>query len=482
MVFSSPAFLFLFLPAVLYIYSFLGKRGRNIFLLFVSLLFYAWGEGFFVLLMLASCFFNYYSGLIINAFKRKSMHSHAKWTLSASVTVNLIFLGIYKYSDFFVRSINNVIEALGASPFEEPRIHLPIGISFFTFQAISYVIDIYREKNEPQKDPVKVALFISLFPQLIAGPIVRYHDIARQIVKRSFSTGNVIIGLKRFVFGLAKKVLIADVLSGVSNTVFEMNPEKLGIAPAWFGVVVWGIHLYFDFSGYSDMAIGLARIFGFRLLENFNYPYISRSIREYWTRWHISLSTWLKDYLYIPLGGNRKGKKRTYINLFIVFVLCGLWHGSAWNFVFFGIFQGTVMALERMGLESFIRSLWRPLQHVYFLFILLLSYAVFISKGFSYNLSYFGAMFSGSFYGGISFSELMDSYSAASLAAGLIFSLPVYPFLEKKLKPYFSLSFETRNFGKIATLVNALFFITLFIASAMTVSMRSYDPFVYFRF
>jgi len=321
MVFSSPIFLFLFLPITLGLFllsRLVWKKSSNFVLLCASLVFYAWGEPKFVFVMLISITMNYFFGLWINV-SNKTLGR--KIAFAAAVFFNLLLLTVFKYANFLIDNINTLSNALQINI--EP-VHLPIGISFFTFQAMSYVIDVYRHETPVQKNPINIALYISLFPQLIAGPIVRYHDIAKQIIKRTVSLTGFSLGVKRFIIGLGKKVLIANVMATVADQVFAVPSEQLTFSLSWLGIITYALQIYFDFSGYSDMAIGLGHMLGFNFLENFNYPYISRSIREFWKRWHISLSSWFRDYLYFPLGGSKKGSYRTYFNLLLVSCILSL--------------------------------------------------------------------------------------------------------------------------------------------------------------
>ena len=329
MVFSSITFLFVFLPITLCLYFVIGNRVRNILLLGASLIFYAWGEGIYVLIMLGSITLNYLIGIYLG---RSREVTYRKLVVSFGIIANLLLFGAFKYTNWLVDIIAGIIPSLEPTDLLRDPVHLPIGISFFTFQALSYVIDVYRRDTEAQNNPFHLGLYIASFPQLIAGPIVRYNQVAEQIVRRKHSVALFASGVERFVFGLSKKVLIANQMGSVADLVFNQDYTSLDPGLAWLGIVCYTLQIYFDFSGYSDMAIGLGRMFGFRFTENFNYPYIARSIQEFWRRWHISLSTWFRDYLYIPLGGNRNGELRTYRNLFIVFILCGIWHGASWNF------------------------------------------------------------------------------------------------------------------------------------------------------
>ena len=358
MLFTEPTFLFLFLPLLLALYfapdlARVFERTRvaahgtyaNWLLLVASVIFYAKGGGAFTWLMLGSIAFNYWMAIAVG---RATEPRTARRWLAFAVTVNLVVLGIYKYANFFVDNVNTLSGVLGAARLEVPRVLLPIGISFFTFHAISYVVDVYRRDATAQKSPVHAALYLLLFPQLIAGPIIRYRDIADQLARRIVSTDDFAYGIRRFVVGLGKKVLIANVVAGPADKIFAMPAAQLSPAHAWLGIVCYTLQIYFDFSGYSDMAIGLGRMFGFRFPENFRWPYIAGSVQDFWRRWHISLSTWFRDYLYIPLGGNRVSPARRYRNLITVFFLCGLWHGASWNFVIWGLWHGAFLVVERL--------------------------------------------------------------------------------------------------------------------------------------
>jgi len=347
MLFSEPVFVFLFLPLLLLGYALTPRAAQNTLLLLASLLFYAWGEGFFVLVMLGSIAFNYLVGLLLEAGRgRRRLRPLA---LLLGVAGNLALLIVFKYAGFLVTNLNLLLAGLKLPALPVPALHLPIGISFFTFQAMSYVIDVYRDRIPVQKHPLRIALYIALFPQLIAGPIVRYQHIARQLTRRVVTRPGLAEGIRRFILGLGKKMLLANVLAVPVDKIFAIPAHQLTTSVAWLGVVCYALQIYFDFSGYSDMAIGLGRMFGFRFLENFRYPYLARTITDFWRRWHISLSSWFRDYVYIPLGGNRRGPLRTYRNLVIVFLLCGLWHGASWTFVAWGLFHGLFLAIERLG-------------------------------------------------------------------------------------------------------------------------------------
>ena len=363
MLFSSMFFLWVFLPIVL-AGSFLLRKTRlvNVFLVLASLLFYAWGEPVNVLLMLASILISFTAGVLLERFD--GADGRRRLVLTVDIVLNLALLVCFKYLGLLAEGLNALLSLFGAGPVPVPTIPLPIGISFFTFQAMSYVIDVYRRKVEPQRKLLNVALYISFFPQLIAGPIVRYREINDQIEQRSVSMDDFAQGVRRFIYGLGKKVLIANVMAEGADALFALEVGNVTGGMAWLAAILYTFQIYYDFSGYSDMAIGLGRMFGFRFSENFNYPYISRSIREFWRRWHISLSTWFKEYVYIPLGGNRRGTARTYLNLLIVFALTGIWHGAGVTFLLWGLYHGALSIVERLGLDKLLKKLG-PFAFVY---------------------------------------------------------------------------------------------------------------------
>ncbi|MCJ7713136.1 MBOAT family protein, partial [Candidatus Bathyarchaeota archaeon] len=350
----------------------LKREYRNFFLLLASLIFYAWGEGILVLLMLFSISINYIGGIAISYFLKKNIQI-SKVVLGLTIAVNLALLFYYKYANFIVENLQELGVFTG---YKQASIFLPIGISFFTFQGISYLVDVYREETIVQRKLFHLGLYISFFPQLIAGPIVRYHDVAQQIVQRSITVSLFTEGIIRFVRGLAKKVILANNAALIADQVFSIPASQLSISSAWLGIICYTIQIYFDFSGYSDMAIGLGKMLGFNFKENFNYPYISISIQDFWRRWHISLSTWFRDYLYIPLGGNRKGISKMYRNLVIVFFVTGLWHGASWNFIFWGLFHGSFLILEKSKILN--TKNWPiALQHLYALIVVMVGWVFF---------------------------------------------------------------------------------------------------------
>ena len=482
MVFSSITFLFFFLPVVLVAYLCVGRHGRNLFLLTASLFFYLWGEQIYVLVMLASITINYIFGLLIE--RSQAQGKTGKAALVAGVFANLALLGFFKYANFVVANLNALLTQTGIEPIQMQAVHLPIGISFFTFQALSYIIDLYRGNYPAQKNPLHLGLYISLFPQLIAGPIIRYHDIAGQIKKRRVRLEDFGCGAERFILGLGKKILIANPMGQMADHVFAMQAGLLTTTTAWLGICCYSLQIYFDFSGYSDMAIGLGRMLGFRFPENFNYPYISRSIREFWRRWHISLSSWFRDYLYIPLGGNRLGSKRTNFNLLLVFLLCGLWHGASWNFIIWGLVHGVFLVLERGYLGRLLNTVHPLWQHCYALLVVINAW-VFFRVGELEDTGTFFAVLYGFAGADTMLPQLtmdLDLFFFISLGAGIVLSLPVYPWLQREWglwqqgnarRLVLSLPIQM---VKLSIITGILFY------SAGSLAVGSYNPFIYFRF
>ena len=482
MVFSSIIFLFFFLPITLTLYYLGGRHLRNTLLLLASLFFYAWGEKQYVLLMLSSIFLNFICGVLLD---RQTSSRMRRLVLSAGIVINLGGLGFYKYKDFILQNFNEIASVLHLSPVAVTVTHLPIGISFFTFQALSYIIDVYRRQTPAQRNPMHLGLYIASFPQLIAGPIIRYHDVARQIISRTHCLEKFSYGVERFIFGLGKKVLLANVMAEMADHIFNAPIVQLSVFEAWLGILCYAMQIYFDFSGYSDMAIGLGAMFGFRFLENFNYPYISRSIREFWRRWHISLTNWFRDYLYIPLGGNRLGAVRTYLNLVLVFLLCGFWHGASWNFIAWGAFHGFFLALERWRLSRILERCPLVLQHLYVGLVVLVGWVFFRLEKFSDAIAYLGAML------GIGTSPQinpwvlykMDSLVFFTLAVAAVCSMPVYPLLRDMILRKIAFS-QPGNLslyaGVQAVKVTTMGVILLLVLMAL--ASGAYNPFIYFRF
>ncbi len=484
MVFSSLIFLFIFLPVVLLFYYFVKEKFRNTLLLLASIIFFAWGGVSYTLILIISIFTNYFVGLLINKYLETKL---ARYYLALGITINIGILVIFKYANFFIENLNELFINLNIEQIDYENIILPIGISFYTFQALSYIIDVYRKETEVQKSFTKLALFISLFPQLIAGPIVRYHDINKQLSKRFVNFNKFTTGIERFIIGLGKKVLIANTFALVVDTIFAMDPANMSGIVAWLGVILYALQIYFDFSGYSDMAIGLGKMFGFDLLENFNFPYIARSVQEFWRRWHISLSTWFRDYLYIPLGGNRVGKHRVYFNLFIVFLLTGFWHGASWNFIVWGLFHGLFLIIERVGFGKFLERLWSPIRHFYTLFIVLISWVFFRADDLPYAISYLKTMFGAreidsEFW-------MLNKYLSTDVMIALIIALVgsttiflvVQKYFIKQIKLICSGS-SRRVLSTFFEVIAAFGLISILFLSIMFLTANSYNPFIYFRF
>lgn len=484
MLFSQPVFLFGFLPLLLLLYFLCPNKIRNVLLLMASLWFYAWGEPSLVFLMLLSTAMNYGFGRWVDTCRDRAT---AKWVVVLAVTLNLGILVYFKYAGFLIETLNSLLAVLGTPALNSPDVTLPIGISFYTFQAMSYVIDVYRGQANAERNPINVALYIALFPQLIAGPIVRYTDVATQIQKRSIDSDGFAYGIQRFVVGLGKKMLIANSAASVADAIFDIPDSQLSFLVAWLGIICYTVQIYFDFSGYSDMAIGLGRMFGFRFLENFNYPYVAQSITEFWRRWHISLSTWYRDYLYIPLGGNRCAAWRVSLNLMIVFVLCGLWHGASWNFALWGIYHGAFLMLERRGLGRLIEALWKPLRHTYTLLVVMGGWVLFRTLTLTHSAAYFKALagLGASANAKYPLSMYFDRGLALVLAAAVIGSLPWIPWITGQLE-----AFQQRQGSPLAhtfvhfagSTLRLSCLALLFLASAAVMSAGTHNPFIYFRF
>ena len=465
MLFSSMIFIGLFLPIVCALYFLSCKEYRNYILLFASILFYAWGEPKYVMIMLLTIVINYFGALLIDKHKQ-----YKKLILSGTILSNLFFLFYFKYFNFVMKNINVVFGA--DIPFLD--IIMPIGISFYTFQALSYVIDVYRGEVVVQKRIDKLALYICLFPQLIAGPIVKYHDIEGQIDGRVESFDKIVYGIKRFIIGLAKKMLIANTMGAIADKIFILPVDEFSTLTAWTGAVAYTFQIFYDFSGYSDMAIGLGSIFGFKFLENFNYPYISKSITEFWRRWHISLSTWFKEYLYIPLGGNRVAKNRMFLNLFIVFLATGIWHGAEWTFVAWGLWHGFFIIIEKL-------TGWHKkegkisltiIQHLYTILVFVFGWVLFRSDNISYAWQYFKNML-----GLIPEHEIatmpgyyIDNIEILTFIVAILCSLPIFKNIALPI---------TNKYKNI--FINS-WLMVIFIVSVSAIAASTYNPFIYFRF
>jgi alginate O-acetyltransferase complex protein AlgI len=487
LLFTEPTFLFLFLPLLLALVFApvaitWGRQGHgayaNYLLVAASIVFYAKGGGAFTWLILGSIAFNYGMAIAIER-GRAAATGRAERLLAAAVAVDLAVLGVFKYTNFFADNVNSLFRLVHLHPVEAPRILLPIGISFFTFHAISYVVDVYRRDASAQKSPVHAALYLLLFPQLIAGPIIRYRTIAGQLAHRAVSLDDFAYGVRRFIVGLGKKVLIANTVAGPADRIFAMRSVELTAAHAWLALVCYTLQIYFDFSGYSDMAIGLGRMFGFHFPENFRWPYIADTVQEFWRRWHISLSSWFRDYVYVPLGGNRRGPARTYANLVTVFFLCGLWHGASWNFVVWGLFHGTFLVIERRGLADIMRYLRPSVRHAYLMLVVMVGWVFFRTATLADAVAFLKAM--------AGLNEPMPTLLTIqwyltpeivlALVAGAIGAVPFVPLIGQWRD---TLGSRLPAFGVDLAATAALF--VIFLASVVQLAAGTYNPFIYFRF
>lgn len=472
MLFSSTTFIYLFLPIVVFCYYVLFKRSRklqNIFLLIASLLFYAWGEPKFVLVMVVSIFLNWLFGLLVHRFKRNK--AVCKGLIAIDVILNLSLLFVFKYLGFACNTVSSIVGA----DWNIPSIALPIGISFFTFQAMSYVIDVYREKGSVQKDLLCVGLYISFFPQLIAGPIVRYETVANEIHNRKETVDDFFDGFARFIVGLAKKVLLSNSFAFLADQAFNSAAAgaELSVGFSWLGALAYTLQIFFDFGGYSDMAIGLGRMFGFHFLENFDYPYISTSITEFWRRWHISLGTWFRDYVYIPLGGSRVKKYRQIINLFVVWFLTGIWHGANFTFIFWGLMYFILLVMEKLtGWHKAKGSLLTIVKWLYTMLFVILGWVLFRAETVADALHYLCRMFG--LGGGPIVDGMFTGYLKQNLVlliVGIVLCTPVIPLLKRKL-----------GSTLIWDILSVVGLISLFLLSVASLVSSSYNPFIYFNF
>ena len=467
MLFSSMTFVYMFLPIVCTLYLISKKELHNPILLIASIIFYAWGEPKYLAIMLLTILVNFYGAKIVEKFKETGRN--AKIPLVLTICINLGSLIYFKYFNFLIENINGIFH----SHIDLLHIVMPIGISFYTFQALSYVVDVYRGECKAQQDVYKLALYICLFPQLIAGPIVKYHDVADQIDNRDVSFEKVVFGTKRFIVGLSKKMLLANTMGAIADKIFAQAPDTFSPLIAWVGSIAYSLQLFFDFSGYSDMAIGLGLIFGFHFLENFNYPYISKSITEFWRRWHISLSTWFKQYVYISLGGNRSGKWKTIRNLGIVFLLTGIWHGAAWNFVIWGAWNGFFIILEKLtSWHEEKQHRWqRALQHLYTILVFVIGWVMFRADNMAYAWTYIKNMF-----GLVKVHDVIyalpyyvDNFEIIIFVAAFICCTPL---CGKMLQQE----------NKIIKAFVNLWLIVLLVLSTAAIAASTYNPFIYFRF
>ncbi|RJF75956.1 MBOAT family O-acyltransferase [Rhodopseudomonas palustris] len=490
MLFSSPVFLFLFLPLLLLLYWSVPRPARNAVLLVASIVFYVWGERFFFVVMLASIAANWLIGLALDALEGPTQR---KAMVAFAVVLNIGLLAVFKYTEFLVGNLNDLLALVGAAPVHVVSPHLPLGISFFTFHALSYVIDVYRGVATAQRKPIDFALYIAFFPQLIAGPIIRYHDIYKQLTRRTVTLELLASGTERFLAGFGKKMLLANPLGEVADQIFALPAAELSPGAAWLGVICYTLQIYLDFSAYSDMAIGLARIFGFHFLENFNYPYLSRSLQEFWRRWHISLSNWLRDYLYIPLGGSRVVNWRIYLNLFIVFFVCGLWHGANWTFVVWGMIHGGFLIVERLGLAHWLAQRHEAVRHAYTLLVVSLAWVFFRAADVTQATHYLQAMFGlGGNAPSLDFLRYVDPTVVISLTVGAFAAAGVFTRLTSDWRcragqrdgvlhpPLETVPLDSD--GRWVLGARLVILLAIGVLGCSQVAAGTYNPFIYFRF
>jgi alginate O-acetyltransferase complex protein AlgI len=480
MLFSSAIFLFLFLPVFLILYYLLPRRWHNAFLFGASLLFYAWGEGLVVMVLLVSALINFVAGRLVENGQRR-----AGLLLSLAGSLSLLFY--YKYSNFLVDSVRGFAEAFaisGATNLNMAQIALPIGISFYTFQGISYTLDIYWGRIKANRSFLDYGTYVAMFPHQIAGPIVRYADIAPELSDRTTTIEKFGVGAERFIIGLAKKVLLANTFAGLADTIFNAPPDSYPVGTAWLGIIAYTLQIYFDFSGYSDMAIGLGKMVGFDFKENFDYPYIARSIQDFWRRWHISLSSWFRDYVYIPLGGSRGSKVRTYRNLLIVFFVTGLWHGASMNFIVWGLYHGLFLMIERAGLRKRLDNVWPPITHLYTLLVVLIGWVFFRAVDLQSALVYLEKMAGlGPKLAEYAYpvTYFINTEVLVTLVLGVVLATPVYHSFQT-----FWRRLMTRIVMAPARLALDMVYIggllVLFVSAIAYLAADTYNPFIYFRF
>ena len=493
MLFSSIVFLFFFLPAVIAIHAWLPKR--NFTRLVASLFFYAWGELGYVALLVLSIALNFATGLALDA----APHTRRKqWVLGLGIAANLLILGWFKYVNFGIEILNSISQVVGGGTIDVVAVRLPLGISFFTFQAVSYLVDVYRGDTRAERSPINLALYISMFPQLIAGPIVRYKTIAEEIQVRDVDLSRFRRGCELFILGLAQKVLIANQLAIPADRIFGLDPGEMGMGVAWLGIVSYTLQIFFDFAGYSNMALGLGHTMGFTFPKNFNYPYVARSVTDFWRRWHMSLSSWFRDYLYIPLGGNRGARLRTLANLFIVFVLCGLWHGASWSFIVWGMWHGAGLVAERVGASALLNRAGAAFSHGYVLLFVMVGWVFFRAEDLPHAVQYIWIMAGGGEVVGSSSAILtyLDNSTVIALAAGIFFSTPMAAGVAARMEPMGLLGtaggsspeyagerpLQSTLRACLARSATAAYCGSLLFLCAASLASGTYNPFIYFRF
>ena len=471
MLFSSMVFLFLFLPVVLMLYYASPRKVRNLILFVFSLVFYAWGEPIYVFLMIASTIVAYITGLLADKTKQGRKPWVPKVSLIVAILWNMGLLLFFKYTNFFIENANNIF---GLS-IEKMGLVMPIGISFYSFQTLSYVIDVYRGDVKAQKNYLTLGTYVALFPQLISGPIVRYKDVAEQMAKRKETISNFSRGVHRFAIGLGKKVILANSIGALFDAISNAPQDQMSVTAAWMGIIAYTFQIYFDFSGYSDMAIGLGKMFGFDFLENFNYPYISNSITEFWRRWHMSLSSWFRDYVYIPLGGNRKGKVRQCVNIMIVWFLTGFWHGANWNFMIWGVYFGVILLCEKLFLLNALKKIPKFIGHIYALILIVIGWGIFAFDDFGKLSQNFKNMFGLSGIDFVNHQTLVWFAGYAVTFVILIFtSTPLIRKIGEKLKKAVPAVYSC--------VLQPLMVMAILLISTAYLAGNSFNPFLYFRF
>lgn len=469
MVFSSLVFIFVFLPLFLLVYFiFPNRMFRNLILLGGSVFFYAWGEPLFVFMMLGSIMVNYFGATIIEHFREEAKKS--KIVFIATLVFNIGILGFFKYSDFIIDNLNNLLNL----ELRSLNVPLPIGISFITFQILSYLIDVYWGNVKVQRNPMYLGAYILAFPQLVAGPIVRYGTIEDELGNRKENLSDFSSGTRRFIIGLGKKVLIANNVALVCDSILAQSPEFYGMLGAWVAIIAYSLQIYFDFSGYSDMAIGIGRMIGFHYLENFNYPYIAKSVTEFWRRWHISLSTFFRDYIYIPLGGNRLSRGKWVRNIFIVWLLTGLWHGASWNYILWGLFYGVILLLERTLLRNFLERIPNFLQHAYTLLVIILGWVLFRFEDISIIPGFLASLVGSNGTGSLNiliYTQVLQFKYILAFALGIVFSTPILKNIYRKYNENATFSILS-DLGLLIVLLLSINFLVI----------GTYNPFIYFKF
>ena len=471
MLFSSVTFLFFFLPIVFTLYYISPKKIKNYTLLLFSIIFYAWGGILYLPLLIISIMINYIFGLQIE--KYKDNNKKRKNILIISIIFNVLFLGVFKYTNFIIDNINIIFK----TSINIPIIPLPIGISFYTFQAMSYVIDVYRNDGKVQKNIFNLALYISMFPQLVAGPIVRYETIDNQITNRIHNIDKFNQGIERLTIGLFKKVIISNTVGELSALIYSLSNYQMSISVAWLGAIAYTLQVYFDFSGYSDMAIGLGKMLGFEFLENFNYPYISKSVSEFWRRWHISLGSWFRDYIYIPLGGNRVSNIKTYRNLTIVWLITGIWHGASWNFVAWGLYFGIFIMLERAFLQNILNKIPKVFSHIYLLIVVIFGWVLFSKPDLKSAIDYMKIMIGVGEYPFINgYTTFYLSQYWLSLTMAIILSTPIINRTKQLI-----IKSNKKIMTAIEIIKPLIYFILFFITTVYLVN-STFNPFIYFNF